>query len=185
MTKRSEFYSSITKYFPDEPDQRVDFILRNLNDDSDVISSEEKPGKKRVKGNIEKGKSTQRTEFTLFATGTLTPTHTITYKKGVFYMPKSFDHLAVFSKLLCSLTIVGRCYIENEVILKKLVVTYLKVYMPYSDGSQALLLNGVESYDRYPSIDAHFENISSTQESLGIFPYILVFVQLSFPNPRT
>lgn len=59
MTKRSEFYSSITKYFPDEPDQRVDFILRNLNDDSDVISSEEKPGKKRVKGNIEKGKSTQ------------------------------------------------------------------------------------------------------------------------------
>ncbi|KAI9487425.1 MAG: hypothetical protein EXX96DRAFT_628246, partial [Benjaminiella poitrasii] len=33
------------------------------------------------------------------------------------------------------------------------------------NGSQALLLNGVESYSRYPSIDAHFENVSSTQES--------------------
>lgn len=33
------------------------------------------------------------------------------------------------------------------------------------DGGQALLLNGVESYGRYPSIDAHFENVSSTQES--------------------
>ncbi|KAI8988045.1 hypothetical protein BDF20DRAFT_804306, partial [Mycotypha africana] len=32
------------------------------------------------------------------------------------------------------------------------------------DGSQALLLNGVKSYSRYPSIDAHFENVSSTQE---------------------
>ncbi|KAG2208078.1 hypothetical protein INT47_010440 [Mucor saturninus] len=33
------------------------------------------------------------------------------------------------------------------------------------DGSHALLLNGVESYSTYPSIDAHFENASSTQES--------------------
>lgn len=31
-------------------------------------------------------------------------------------------------------------------------------------GNQALLLNGVESYSRYPSIDAHFENVSNSQE---------------------
>lgn len=33
------------------------------------------------------------------------------------------------------------------------------------DGNQALLLNGVESYSRYPSIDAHFEKVQPTQES--------------------
>ncbi|KAG2233959.1 hypothetical protein INT48_009772 [Thamnidium elegans] len=56
------------------------------------------------------------------------------------------------------------------------------------DGSQALLLNGVDSYSRYPSIDAHFENISSTQESSipqlssQIFSYLLIFIPLPFPR---
>lgn len=48
-TKRSECYSNITTLFPNEPDQRLDFILRNLNDESDVITSEEKPGRKGSK----------------------------------------------------------------------------------------------------------------------------------------
>lgn len=33
------------------------------------------------------------------------------------------------------------------------------------DGNQVLLLNGVELYGRYPSIDVHFENVLSIQES--------------------
>lgn len=33
------------------------------------------------------------------------------------------------------------------------------------DGNQALLLNGVEAYCRYPSVDVHHENLTTTQES--------------------
>jgi hypothetical protein len=106
-TKRSEYYSNITKFFPNEPDQRIDFILRNLNDDSDLISTEEKPGRKGVKSDLEKGKAMQKmmlkkwlkeigsikllnkleaitcqwegTKLTIFATRTLTPDHTMPF----------------------------------------------------------------------------------------------------------
>ncbi|KAG1471538.1 hypothetical protein G6F56_002068 [Rhizopus delemar] len=140
-TKRSECYSNITKFFPNEPDQRIDFILRNINDDSDLISTEEKPGRKGVKSDLEKGKAIQKmmlkkwlkeigsikllnkleaitcqwegTKLTIFATRTLTPDYTITYKKGAFSMPKSFNHLAELSKLLLAVLSLRRLVLSN------------------------------------------------------------------------
>ncbi|EIE81154.1 hypothetical protein RO3G_05859 [Rhizopus delemar RA 99-880] len=59
ITKRADCISNITKEFDDIPNQRVDFILRNLNDDTDYFSAEEKPGVKGVKKDISKGKTLQ------------------------------------------------------------------------------------------------------------------------------
>ncbi|KAI7894093.1 uncharacterized protein EV154DRAFT_579780 [Mucor mucedo] len=59
ITKRADCISNITKEFDDVPNQRVDFILRNLNDDTDYLSAEEKPGVKGVKKDISKGKALQ------------------------------------------------------------------------------------------------------------------------------
>ncbi|OBZ83970.1 hypothetical protein A0J61_07982 [Choanephora cucurbitarum] len=42
-------YSNITKEFEDVDNQRVDFILRNINDDNDYLSAEEKPNLKCAK----------------------------------------------------------------------------------------------------------------------------------------
>ncbi|KAG2233821.1 hypothetical protein INT48_005267 [Thamnidium elegans] len=103
-------------FFPNERDRHVDFILRNLNGDSDLISTEEKPGGKRVKSGIEKGKAMQNmtlkkrlkqiksskllkkleaitcqwegTKLTIFDTRILTSDHTIAYKKGYFFYAK-------------------------------------------------------------------------------------------------
>lgn len=41
ITKRADRISNITKEFDDIPHQRVDLILRNLNDDTDYLSAEE------------------------------------------------------------------------------------------------------------------------------------------------
>ncbi|KAI7899310.1 uncharacterized protein BX663DRAFT_489416 [Cokeromyces recurvatus] len=49
-----------------------------------------------------------------------------------------------------------------------LVVGHLLASSILVDGSHALLLNGVESYCRYPSIDAHFEKVPQ-QSSLPDF----------------
>ncbi|RCH80353.1 hypothetical protein CU098_005672, partial [Rhizopus stolonifer] len=46
-----------------------------------------------------------------------------------------------------------------------IVTSQLLAVAILTGGSQALLLNGVDSYTRYPSTDAHFENVSSAQES--------------------
>jgi hypothetical protein len=62
--KRSECLSSITKLFDDLPNQRIDFILRNLNDENDYLSAEEKPTVKGVKGDLEKAKSLQKLMLT-------------------------------------------------------------------------------------------------------------------------
>jgi hypothetical protein len=58
-TKRSDCYSNIAEEFNDVKDQRVDFIFRNVNDDLDYTSAEEKPGRKGVKVDIEKGRLLQ------------------------------------------------------------------------------------------------------------------------------
>ncbi|KAI9256288.1 hypothetical protein EDC94DRAFT_493886, partial [Helicostylum pulchrum] len=60
ISKRTDCYSDITKEFKDVDNQRVDFVLRNINDDSDYLSTEEKPSLKGVKGDMEKGKILQR-----------------------------------------------------------------------------------------------------------------------------
>ncbi|KAI8076928.1 hypothetical protein BDF21DRAFT_464133 [Thamnidium elegans] len=56
-SKRADCYSNITKEFEDINNQRVDFILRSINDDNDYLSAEEKPGLKGVKSDIRKGKA--------------------------------------------------------------------------------------------------------------------------------
>ncbi|KAI7850411.1 hypothetical protein BDC45DRAFT_572905 [Circinella umbellata] len=55
-SKRADCYSSITKEFNDAKNQRVDFILRNINDNSDYLSTEEKPTLKGIKADFVKGK---------------------------------------------------------------------------------------------------------------------------------
>ncbi|KAI8984555.1 hypothetical protein BDF20DRAFT_860530 [Mycotypha africana] len=59
-SKRADCYSNITKEFKDVDNQRVDFILRNVNDDNDYLSAEEKPGLKGVKSDLKKGKALQK-----------------------------------------------------------------------------------------------------------------------------
>ncbi|KAG0168871.1 hypothetical protein DFQ29_010002, partial [Apophysomyces sp. BC1021] len=53
-------YSNITKEFEDVDNQRVDFILSNVNDDNDYLSAEEKPSLKGVKNDMKKGKALQK-----------------------------------------------------------------------------------------------------------------------------
>lgn len=59
-SKRADCYSNITKEFEDINNQRVDFILRSINDDNDYLSAEEKPGLKGVKSVFEKEKRYKR-----------------------------------------------------------------------------------------------------------------------------
>ncbi|KAI9006245.1 hypothetical protein CLU79DRAFT_829783 [Phycomyces nitens] len=58
-SKRADCYSNIIKEF-DVDNQRVDFILRNVNDDNDYFSAEEKPSLKGVKSDMRKGKALQK-----------------------------------------------------------------------------------------------------------------------------
>lgn len=59
-SKRADCYSNLTKEFEDVDNQRVDFILRSINDDNDYLSAEEKPSLKGVKGDMKKGKALQK-----------------------------------------------------------------------------------------------------------------------------
>ncbi|OAD76532.1 hypothetical protein PHYBLDRAFT_63259 [Phycomyces blakesleeanus NRRL 1555(-)] len=54
-------------------------------------------------------------------------------------------------------------------------------------GKKALLLNGVESYSRYPCIDVHFEKVQPTQESstpdlMSQYPNMLKITKVYFDN---
>lgn len=62
------------KGFKDVNNQHVDFILRNINDDIDYPSIEEKPSLKEVKTNIEKGKILQQCMLKMWAKHFQTPT---------------------------------------------------------------------------------------------------------------
>jgi hypothetical protein len=48
-SKSEDCYSNITKEIEDVDNQRVDDILRNINDDNDYLSTEETPSFKGVK----------------------------------------------------------------------------------------------------------------------------------------
>lgn len=140
-SKRSECYSNITKLFENEQNQRVDFIFRNLNDESDYISAEEKPGRKGVTKDLRKGKALQGlmlkdwsrrigsnklisqfeaitcqwegTRLLVFATRQLSENTTLVYKKGHFSMPKTVSHMAEFSKLLLAVLSLRRLVLRN------------------------------------------------------------------------
>lgn len=58
--RSSKTTSSPRKEFEDINNRRVDFILRNINDDNDYLSEEEKPGLKGMKSDIRKVKALQK-----------------------------------------------------------------------------------------------------------------------------
>ncbi|KAG0772639.1 hypothetical protein G6F22_015568 [Rhizopus arrhizus] len=130
-TKRSECLSQVMKVLKeidgDTRLQKLDFILRDLNTDNDVITAEEKPTLKGVKADIKKGgllKNTlylwskqvkshvlmeelesmscqwQGTKLTVYGSRLLSSDLILTYVKGSFQVPVSVKHLPEFSKLL-------------------------------------------------------------------------------------
>lgn len=131
-TKRSECLSQVMKVLKEiDGDirlQRLDFILRDLNKDNDVITAEEKPTLKGVKADVRKGellkKNTlylwskqvnspvlmeelesmscqwQGTKWAVYGSRLLSSDQILTYVKGSFLMPVSVKHLPEFSKLL-------------------------------------------------------------------------------------
>ncbi|GAA5802583.1 hypothetical protein HPULCUR_008053 [Helicostylum pulchrum] len=66
ISKRANCYSNTTKQFNAVNNQRVDFIWRNVNDESDYASAEEKPGRKGVRSDVRKAKSRYAIEMMTF-----------------------------------------------------------------------------------------------------------------------
>lgn len=140
-SKRSECYSNITKAFAFEQNQRVDFILRNLNDEKDLLTVEEKPTRKGVKSDMAKGKILQRlmlkdgcrrigseeimtrfeaitcqwekTKLTIFATRRLADDKYLVYKKGTFRFPKSPNHSGEFVQLILGVISLRRLVLRS------------------------------------------------------------------------
>ncbi|KAG2206146.1 hypothetical protein INT47_003795 [Mucor saturninus] len=134
-TKRSECVSQVTKILKEaEKDvklQRLDFILRNMNNDTDVLTVEEKPSVKGVKADIKKGDilkkhalylwskqvgssvlmekleaiscQWQRTKFTIYGSRALPSDTMLIYIKGIYSFPISSRHSPEFSKLLLAI----------------------------------------------------------------------------------
>ncbi|KAI7904274.1 uncharacterized protein BX663DRAFT_530378 [Cokeromyces recurvatus] len=131
-TKRSECLSQVMKLLKenngDTKLQKLDFILRDLNTNNDVITAEEKPTLKGMKADVKKGgllkKNTlylwskqvkshvlmkelesiscqwQGTKLTIYGSRLLSSDLILTYVKGSFHVPVSASHLPEFSKLL-------------------------------------------------------------------------------------
>ncbi|KAK4512947.1 uncharacterized protein ATC70_003658 [Mucor velutinosus] len=140
-SKRADCYSNITKEFKDIDNQRVDFILRNINDDNDYLSAEEKPGLKGVKSDMKKGKTLQKTilrkwtghlgsveimkqleaitcqwqalKFTIYGTRHVSENHLVTYTKGTFSVPKDENHAASFANVLAAVLSLRRLVYLN------------------------------------------------------------------------
>ncbi|CAO3645412.1 unnamed protein product [Mucor hiemalis] len=140
-SKRADCYSNITKEFDDVDNQRVDFILRNINDDNDYLSSEEKPSLKGVKSDMKKGKVLQKAmlrkwtgrlgsvkimqeleaitcqwqglKLIVFGTRFISKDHLITYRKDTFSVPKDESHAASFAHLLAAVLSLRRLVYLN------------------------------------------------------------------------
>lgn len=134
-TKRSECVSQVTKTLKETDKetklQKLDFILRDLNTDHDVVTVEEKPSLKGVKADIKKGgllkkhalylwskqvKSDllmkqleaiscqwQGRKFSIFGSRLLSSDQILTYSKGSFSFPISMKHLPEFATLLMAI----------------------------------------------------------------------------------
>ncbi|ORE01592.1 hypothetical protein BCV72DRAFT_320912 [Rhizopus microsporus var. microsporus] len=139
-TKRSECLSQVMKVLKeidgDTRLQRLDFILRDLNTDNDVMTAEEKPTLKGVKADIKKGEHDvlmeeleaiscqwQGTNLTIYGSRLLSSDLILTYKKGTFHIPVSVRHLPEFSKLLMAVISLKRIvklnYTKFTLILKE------------------------------------------------------------------
>ncbi|EPB84642.1 hypothetical protein HMPREF1544_08585 [Mucor circinelloides 1006PhL] len=128
-SKRSECYSNITKAFAFEQNQRVDFILRNLNDEKDLLTVEEKPTRKGVKSDMAKGKILQRlmlkdgcrrigseeimTRFEAITCQRLVDDKYLVYKKGTFQFPKSPNHSGEFAQLILGVISLRRLVLRS------------------------------------------------------------------------
>ncbi|KAL9556678.1 hypothetical protein MBANPS3_001764 [Mucor bainieri] len=140
-SKRADCYSNITKEFKDIDNQRVDFILRNINDNYDYLSAEEKPSLKGVKSDMRKGKTLQKTmlrkwtghlgsveimqqleaitcqwqalKLTIYGTRYVSGDHLVTYRKGTFTVPKDENHTAAFAKILAAVLSLRRLVYLN------------------------------------------------------------------------
>ncbi|KAG0905391.1 hypothetical protein G6F33_012202 [Rhizopus arrhizus] len=140
ITKRADCISNITKEFDDIANQRVDFILRSLNDDTDYLSAEEKPDLKDVKKDIGKGKTLQMAmlrkwtqyvvnsrisnleaitcqwqgiKLQIIGTKYISQSHSISYNKGVFVVPKIVNNLASFAQTLAAVLSLKRLVYLN------------------------------------------------------------------------
>lgn len=140
-SKRADCYSNITKEFQDVSNQRVDFILRNINDDVDYLSVEEKPSLKGVKSDLKKGKILQQymlkkwtkrlrkanvmdqfeaitcqwegLKLMIFGTKFVSEKNMVTYRKGTFFFPAEETHAASFARLLLAIVSLKRLVLLN------------------------------------------------------------------------
>lgn len=131
-TKRSECISQVMMVLKeidgDTRLQRLDFILRDLNTNNDVMTVEEKPTLKGVKADIKKGEQLKKntlylcskqvkshvlmeeleaiscewqgTKLAIYGSRLLSSDLILTYTKGTFHITVSVRHFPEFSKLL-------------------------------------------------------------------------------------
>ncbi|CEP12952.1 hypothetical protein [Parasitella parasitica] len=134
-TKRSECVSQVTKILKEAKKdvklQRLDFILRDMNNDTDVLTVEEKTSVKGVKVDITKGNMLkkhalylwskqvdssvlmekleaiscqwQNTKFTIYGSRLLPSDTMLIYKEGSYSFPISSRYSPEFSKLLLAI----------------------------------------------------------------------------------
>ncbi|KAI8063437.1 uncharacterized protein B0P05DRAFT_555882 [Gilbertella persicaria] len=140
-SKRADCYSNMTKELKNIPNQRVDFILRNINDGVDYLSVEEKPGLKGVKSDLKKGKILQQCmlkkwtkclqklgvmdqfeaitcqweglKLSIYGTKFVSKNNMITYIKGTFAFPAEETHAASFARLLLAVLSLKRLVMIN------------------------------------------------------------------------
>ncbi|RCH94357.1 hypothetical protein CU098_008516, partial [Rhizopus stolonifer] len=129
ITKRADCIPNITREFDDIANQCVDFILSNLNDDTDYLLAEEKPEFNGVKKDIGKGKTLQMAmlrkwtqcvgksrifnveaitcqwqgvKLQIIGTKYVSQNHSISYNKEIFFVPKIVNNLASFAQTLAA-----------------------------------------------------------------------------------
>ncbi|KAI8890958.1 hypothetical protein K501DRAFT_265461 [Backusella circina FSU 941] len=134
-TKRSDCVSQVIKVLKETKKdiklQKLDYILRDLNTDDDIVTVKEKPLLKGVKSDIKKREllkkhalylwskqvksdvlmeqlesisfQWQGTKFTIYGSRLLFSDKILTYKKGVLNFPISIKHILEFSKLLMAI----------------------------------------------------------------------------------
>ncbi|KAG2199584.1 hypothetical protein INT47_012184 [Mucor saturninus] len=144
-TKRSKCVSQATKVLKETDKdvklKRLDFILRDLNNNNDVITVEEKPSSKGVKADIRKGDllkknslylwskqvnsdtligqlesiscQWQGTKFSIYGSRLVSPDKIITYKKGEFSLPTSGRHASELGRLLMAVISLKRVAKHN------------------------------------------------------------------------
>lgn len=158
VSKRTDCISNIAKEFDNEDNQKIDFILRNINDNSNYISCEDKPSGAGVKNDLRKGKIIQRLmlekwsnhlnsiieimnkfeaitcqwkglELTIFAISIVSETCTITYSRGTFDVQKEFGHGLTFARLLAAVLSLRRLVYLNYKKLNCLLQTKQSYYL--------------------------------------------------------